>query len=63
MQRGGEKERYFERIIYQITCHSRTKCYLCNIMKYSIIVPVFNRPDEVEELLESLLGQEGERDF
>ena len=26
-------------------------------MKYSIIVPVFNRPDEVEELLESLLHQ------
>lgn len=62
MQRGGEKECYFERIIYQITCHSRTKCYLCNIMKYSIIVPVFNRPDEVEELLESLLSQE-EKDF
>lgn len=31
-------------------------------MKYSIIVPVFNRPDEVDELLESLLGQE-EKDF
>jgi len=31
-------------------------------MKYSIIVPVFNRPDEVEELLESLLSQE-EKDF
>ncbi|WP_027455715.1 glycosyltransferase [Xylanibacter brevis] len=27
-------------------------------MKYSIIVPVFNRPDEVEELLESLCHQE-----
>ncbi|KXO14416.1 glycosyltransferase [Prevotella bivia] len=27
-------------------------------MKYSIIVPVYNRPDEVEELLESLLHQE-----
>ena len=26
-------------------------------MKYSIIVPVFNRPDEVAELLESLAGQ------
>ena len=26
-------------------------------MKYSIIVPVFNRPDEVGELLESLTGQ------
>ena len=60
--KGREKECYFERIIYQITCHSRTKCYLCNIMKYSIIVPVFNRPDEVEELLESLLSQE-EKDF
>ena len=31
-------------------------------MKYSIIVPVFNRPDEVDELLESLLSQE-EKDF
>ena len=31
-------------------------------MKYSIIVPVFNRPDEVDELLESLLSQE-EMDF
>lgn len=26
-------------------------------MKYSIIVPVFNRPDEVDELLQSLEGQ------
>ena len=26
-------------------------------MKYSIIVPVFNRPDEVNELLESLTHQ------
>jgi glycosyltransferase involved in cell wall biosynthesis len=26
-------------------------------LKYSIIVPVFNRPDEVDELLESLCGQ------
>ncbi len=26
-------------------------------MKYSIIVPVFNRPDEVDELLASLVGQ------
>ena len=25
--------------------------------KYSIIVPVFNRPDEVQELLESLTKQ------
>ncbi|WP_028896971.1 glycosyltransferase family 2 protein [Prevotella sp. HUN102] len=31
-------------------------------MKYSIIVPVYNRPDEVDELLESLLTQE-EKDF
>jgi glycosyltransferase involved in cell wall biosynthesis len=27
-------------------------------MKYSIIVPVFNRPDEVDELLQSLCSQE-----
>ena len=26
-------------------------------MKYSIIVPVYNRPDEVDELLRSLTGQ------
>ena len=31
-------------------------------MKYSIIVPVFNRPDEVDELLNSLTSQE-EKDF
>ena len=31
-------------------------------MKYSIIVPVFNRPDEVDELLESLCHQEA-KDF
>ena len=27
-------------------------------MKYSIIVPVYNRPDEVDELLQSLTEQE-----
>ena len=26
-------------------------------MKYSLIIPVYNRPDEVDELLESLTGQ------
>ena len=26
-------------------------------MKYSIIVPVYNRPDEVDELLQSLCEQ------
>ena len=26
-------------------------------MKYSIVVPVYNRPDEVDELLESLSSQ------
>lgn len=31
-------------------------------MKYSIIVPVFNRPDEVDELLDSLT-QQNENDF
>ena len=31
-------------------------------MKYSIIVPVFNRPDEVDELLESLT-QQTQKDF
>ena len=27
-------------------------------MKYSVIIPVYNRPDEVDELLESLTHQE-----
>lgn len=31
--------------------------------KYSIIVPVFNRPDEVAELLESLAAQQGAEAF
>ena len=26
-------------------------------MKYSVVIPVYNRPDEVSELLESLVGQ------
>ena len=26
-------------------------------MRYSVIVPLFNRPDEIRELLESLLDQ------
>lgn len=32
-------------------------------MKYSVIIPVFNRPDEVEELLESLSAQDFNGDF
>ncbi|MDR1226727.1 MAG: glycosyltransferase [Prevotellaceae bacterium] len=32
-------------------------------MKYSIIIPVYNRPDEVEELLESLVNQTGNFSF
>ncbi len=31
--------------------------YYCNNMRYSVIVPVYNRPDEVKELLESLTEQ------
>ena len=31
--------------------------FIYNTMKYSVIVPVFNRPDEVDELLESLCRQ------
>ena len=27
-------------------------------MKYSVIIPVYNRPDEVDELLESLTHQQ-----
>ena len=30
--------------------------YFC-LMKYSFIIPVYNRPDEVDELLESLSRQ------
>lgn len=26
-------------------------------MRYSVIIPVYNRPDEVDELLQSLTGQ------
>ena len=29
-------------------------------MKYSVIVPIYNRPDEVDELLESLCSQASE---
>src|SRR5690606_5612805 len=32
-------------------------------MKYSIVIPVYNRPDEIEELLESLLKQTYQSDF
>lgn len=32
-------------------------------MKFSIIIPVFNRPQEIEELLESLTKQDFEQDF
>ena len=32
-------------------------------MKYSVIIPVFNRPDEVEELLDSLSSQDYKGDF
>lgn len=28
-----------------------------NVMRYSVIIPVYNRPDEVDELLRSLVGQ------
>ena len=31
-------------------------------MKYSFLIPVYNRPDEVDELLESLAAQ-SRRDF
>ncbi len=32
-------------------------------MKFSFIIPIYNRPDEIDELLESLSKQEGTRDF
>ena len=48
-------------------CH-QIKTYLCNInsrnpikrdrdMRYSVIIPVYNRPDEADELLQSLMRQ------
>lgn len=48
-------------------CH-QIKTYLCNInsrnpikrdrdMRYSVIIPVYNRPDEADELLQSLTRQ------
>ncbi|CEN50274.1 hypothetical protein CCAN2_2030072 [Capnocytophaga canimorsus] len=32
-------------------------------LKYSFIIPVFNRPDEIEELLESITKQTYDKDF
>ena len=34
-----------------------------NSLQYSFIIPVYNRPDELEELLGSFLDLEGNRDF
>ena len=48
------------------TTYHQIKTYLCNInsrnpikrdMRYSVIIPVYNRPDEVDELLQSLTRQ------
>ena len=52
----------------KITVYHQIKTYLCNInsrnpikrdrdMRYSIIIPVYNRPDEADELLQSLTRQ------
>ncbi len=38
-------------------CGFCENAYFCSIMKYSIIIPVYNRPDEVGELLESIAVQ------
>ena len=32
-------------------------------MKYSFIIPIYNRPDELDELLNSLVSQTYEGDF
>ena len=40
-----------------LAASSANTFFKCNTMKYSIIIPVFNRPDEVDELLESLCQQ------
>ena len=38
--------------------------YICYMqIKFSIIVPVYNRPDEVEELLESISKQTFQENF
>lgn len=38
--------------------------YICGMqIKFSIIVPVYNRPDEVEELLQSITAQTYKEDF
>jgi glycosyltransferase involved in cell wall biosynthesis len=37
--------------------------FVLSIMKYSLVIPVYNRPDEVEELLDSLVKQEGNFSF
>ena len=52
----------------KITVYHQIKTYLCNInsrnpikrdrdMRYSVIIPVYNRPDEADELLQSLTRQ------
>ena len=38
-------------------CASRCIYYFCKRMKFSFVIPVYNRPDEVDELLESLTHQ------
>lgn len=43
----SEKEKHFFGYIEK-------KGYLCRTMKYSFVIPVFNRPEETDELLESL---------
>ena len=32
-------------------------------MKYSFIIPIYNRPDELDELLQSLTAQQYNDDF
>ena len=34
-----------------------------DIIKYSIIVPVYNRPEEIKELLETITEQTYKKDF
>lgn len=50
------KEDYREIIIY-LCLHLNMKINNTYTMKYSVIIPVFNRPDEVDELLQSLTAQ------
>ena len=62
LRQNGGWGRLYERKMGEKVVSSRFFCYLCphkwkESMKYSFIIPVFNRPQEVAELLQSLSKQ------